>query len=718
MRPAQISKFPRGRLILVVLFVLMQVFLLGLKKHETLFLDVYPNDTPGPRVYGPRLVGQTFVVKKNGLARIDLMVGTYGRTIRNDLIFRLSETKAAKALLVEKAVPGSELRDNLYVSVAFKPLRRSRGKEFKFEVGSPDAAPDNAVSLWMNARDIYREGGPLFNDAPAQGEFVFRAYAKRTILAELGRITAKYPGILGSPFALVTIVVFFEVVQVYFLWALLGYFFGRESAPRRPSEGRRKRPGKAGVPNEYRGAGRMADILLVSDDVVGEKMAGPGIRAWEMARSLSCRFRVRLAVPDLLKNGRSESFFRGAPFETAFYTPGDAAAMRSLADDSRIVIFQGYVLSKFPNLKNRGRYLIADIYDPFVLENLFVHQRKVGNLADREAIHLHDLRVFNDTLLSADHFVCASERQKDLYAGSLMSLDRVDPAALDADPSFQSLISVVPFGLAEDDAPPSPPDDVFGREYPQVGPGDILLIWGGVLSNWFDPATLLQGFKAALTKDPRLKLLFLSTGHPNPLLPPFEIAVEARRLAADLGLLDRHVFFRDGWVEYGRRAAFFGRADIGVSIHKTHFETRYAFRTRILDYIKFGLPILCTEGDYFADLVGWEDVGEVVRSENAADIERALLRLAADRERRDAVRARLGEIRARFGWDRVTAPLALHCDKVLAGAVKASQRPGKREISYVCGGVPDSALRRRGRKVLEGRLSLGALARLRRLLRL
>ena len=246
MRTARKVNLPSLRVVLVFLFILMQIYLLGFKRHDTLFLDVYPNDTPGPQVYGPRLVGQTFLVKKNGLARIDLMVGTYGRTIRNDLIFRLSETKPAKALLVEKAVPGSELRDNLYVSVAFKPLRRSRGKEFKLEVGSPDAAPDNAVSLWMNARDIYREGGPLFNDAPAQGEFVFRAYAKRTILAELGRIVAKYPGILGSPFALVTIVVFFEAVQVYFLWSLLGFLFSRESAPRRPSEGPKEETGKGG----------------------------------------------------------------------------------------------------------------------------------------------------------------------------------------------------------------------------------------------------------------------------------------------------------------------------------------------------------------------------------------------------------------------------------------------------------------------------------------
>ena len=39
-------------------------------------------------------------------------------------------------------------------------------------------------------------------------------------------------------------------------------------------------------------------------------------------------------------------------------------------------------------------------------------------LADREFIHLNDLRVFNDQVLNGDHFLCASERQKDLFVGS------------------------------------------------------------------------------------------------------------------------------------------------------------------------------------------------------------------------------------------------------------------------------------------------------------
>jgi glycosyltransferase involved in cell wall biosynthesis len=465
----------------------------------------------------------------------------------------------------------------------------------------------------------------------------------------------------------------------------------------------------------------MADLLLVSDDIVGEKMAGPGIRAWEMARSLSRRFAVRLAVPDLSGGPRQERFFRGAPFETAFYALGDSGLIRRLAEESRIVLFQGYVLSKFPVLKGLGRYLVADIYDPFVLENLFVHQRKIRGLGDREAVHLRDLRVFNDVLLAADHFVCASDRQKDLYAGALMSLGRIGPAAFDADPTFAELLSVVPFGIAEGEGTRSagpPADDPVGREFPGIGKDDILLLWGGVLSNWFDPATLLRGFSGALKRDPRLRLLFLSTAHPNPLLPPFETAADARRLAAELGLLDTAVFFRDGWVAYEERAAYFGRADVGVSIHRTHFETRYAFRTRILDYVKFGLPILCTEGDYFAELVGREDLGEVVLSESAADVEGAILRLAANPIRRSDIKGRLGGVRGRFAWDRIVDPLARHCERVLAGEVLPAARPGRKEIAFVCGGVTDSALRRGSRKILGGKILPGALARLRRWLRL
>ena len=41
----------------------------------------------------------------------------------------------------------------------------------------------------------------------------------------------------------------------------------------------------------------MHNILLISNDVIGERMAGPGIRSWEFAKALSGSFQISLAVP-------------------------------------------------------------------------------------------------------------------------------------------------------------------------------------------------------------------------------------------------------------------------------------------------------------------------------------------------------------------------------------------------------------------------------------
>ena len=207
-------------------FALLLVYFLAVARHDTLILDVSPNDTPSPRIFGLRTVGQTISVKTNGLARVDFMVGTYQQAIQADLFFELWEVGPAKKRVVSKSFSGSVLKDNLYATAVFPPIRRSKGKSFKFVVSSLSSAPENAISLWMNARDIYRDGESLFNDAPAGGDLVFKAYAKRTIIAELGRIATRYPGVLGHPFLPAMALLLFAVVQSYFFRRLLGHFFG------------------------------------------------------------------------------------------------------------------------------------------------------------------------------------------------------------------------------------------------------------------------------------------------------------------------------------------------------------------------------------------------------------------------------------------------------------------------------------------------------------
>ena len=44
-------------------------------------------------------------------------------------------------------------------------------------------------------------------------------------------------------------------------------------------------------------------ILLLCPDVITERMAGPAIRYWEFAKTLSQQFRVTLAATNLIPNG-------------------------------------------------------------------------------------------------------------------------------------------------------------------------------------------------------------------------------------------------------------------------------------------------------------------------------------------------------------------------------------------------------------------------------
>jgi glycosyltransferase involved in cell wall biosynthesis len=470
---------------------------------------------------------------------------------------------------------------------------------------------------------------------------------------------------------------------------------------------------KKDKPNEFR-----YDVLIISDDVVGSRMAGPGIRCWEMAKVMARHFKVGLAIPDFSYISPDDALFKDISFDIYRYSLAQPNNLKNVAASARIVIIQGYILSKFPFLRHLPVHLIVDVYVPFVLENIFTHRTTTDNIQERHAIHLHDLRVFNDQLQRGDHFLCATPRQRDLIFGALLALNRINPRVADQFPALDDLISIIPFGLEEAERPVRLSDQPLRRLFPEIGEGDIVILWGGVLTNWFDPLTLIQAFYEAIEAEPRLKLIFLSTTHPNPLLPKFAMAQKAINLAQELGLLNRSVFFNQTWIDYRERSAYFSAADIGISIHQKHLETEYSFRTRILDYIKHELPIICTEGDYFADFVAKEELGMVVPAGAMEKLREAILRLAKDKVLRERIKERMRKVKEKFGWSRVLQPLITHCEKVLEGKAMTWPVPSERELKYVClpyreGWIKKMVKRIMGNKLF--RLNWRLIARLRRL---
>jgi glycosyltransferase involved in cell wall biosynthesis len=184
-----------------------------------------------------------------------------------------------------------------------------------------------------------------------------------------------------------------------------------------------------------------------------------------------------------------------------------------------------------------------------------------------------------------------------------------------------------------------------------------VLLWGGSLLDWQDPVTLIEAVASLAPRRPELKLLFMGTKHPNPLVKPMRAVTASRERAEALGVVDRHVFFND-WVPYTERARYLAEADLGVSTHREHLETHFAFRTRMLDYVWARLPIVCTEGDVFARLVRSEGLGATVPPGDAPALAAAIDRLLADDAARAAARAALGRVGRDLQWSRVVAPLA------------------------------------------------------------
>jgi len=129
-----------------------------------------------------------------------------------------------------------------------------------------------------------------------------------------------------------------------------------------------------------------------------------------------------------------------------------------------------------------------------------------------------------------------------------------------------------------------------------------VIIWAGGVYNWFDPETLIKAVDRLRKTRPKVRLFFLGMQHPNPAVPEMRAAAQARRLADELGLTGVHVFYNEGWVRYDDRQNYLLDADVGVSTHFVHLETTFSFRTRILDYLWVGLPVVATVGDAFEAL--------------------------------------------------------------------------------------------------------------------
>ncbi|HEX6198762.1 MAG TPA: glycosyltransferase, partial [Thermoanaerobaculia bacterium] len=288
----------------------------------------------------------------------------------------------------------------------------------------------------------------------------------------------------------------------------------------------------------------------------------------------------------------------------------------------------------------------VDLYDPWLVENLH-YAPELGLDPYR-----NDHATWVLQLSRGDFFLCSSEEQRLFYLGFLAALGRVNPRRLEIDPDLAGLIAPVPFGVP-DELPPHRP-----LLEPRA-PGERRLLFGA-LYDWYDPWTLLDALEL-LAPEPRAgpaaAWTLLLIRHPDPAGTPQRLMRQVEARCRERGWWGTRVRALD-WVPAERRYDLLRDVDLLVAPHRPSLETRLSMRTRFLDALAAGLPVVTSEGGTLSRLLREENAGWVVPPGDARALAAALEEALDEPDRHAAGAAALAR---RLSWDRALEPLLLFC---------------------------------------------------------
>ncbi len=375
---------------------------------------------------------------------------------------------------------------------------------------------------------------------------------------------------------------------------------------------------------------RARQILFVTFDVIGPRRGGAAIRVLGLAGAVArSGFSVTVVAP------RVDHFVSDEFALQEFDLARPRETLRPLLRETALTVLPLHALVRLPFLSRAKIPLVFDLYDPFLFELMAAG-------ADENELQAH-LVLQNQVLRRGDFFLCASERQRNYWLGELSTNGRTEP---------NELIAVVPFGI--DPAPPPihrSSRDVFSS-IPLTG---RIIIWPGGIWDWTDPETLLKAMR--FLESSGIHLVFFAGKHPGEDHEETAAACKARSLGGG------NVHFIDDYIPYDRRGDYFAECDAAVSTHRANLESRFAYRTRFLDCLWAGLPIVCTEGDVFAELVVRQELGLTVPPENPELLARAIERIVLDSAFTERCRANVIRLRPQFDWNDAIKSFAPFCSR-------------------------------------------------------
>jgi glycosyltransferase involved in cell wall biosynthesis len=182
---------------------------------------------------------------------------------------------------------------------------------------------------------------------------------------------------------------------------------------------------------------------------------------------------------------------------------------------------------------------------------------------------------------------------------------------------------------------------------------DFTVLWCGGYNTWTDVDTLFAGLEQAMAVNERVH--YLSVGA-STYDGPDNVYDRFLGLIAASPYRDR--FHMLGWRPWSEMASFYQNSGVGLNIDALHYETIYGTRTRLVEMIAAGLPVITSLGAELSYLL--RDAGAALTFQvgDANGLGQQILILAEDRACREQMSAAASHYAARdLSFYETTAPL-------------------------------------------------------------
>ncbi len=326
-------------------------------------------------------------------------------------------------------------------------------------------------------------------------------------------------------------------------------------------------------------------ILVISEGpppLGSTGVEGGGLRAWGLAKALAHHgFQVTFAYRStfaLADDHERTSIPDGVKVDT-----WDGTNLKDIIDNHRIIVMRyamGEALHIISCLSD-SHILVSDNYIPISVEVAARQSDDPNELTNYLRLQKSSLRATR----RADYILYASDTQYHYYVGYLAGINKLNPKTYG---ELEKRMFKVPYGVD--------PSEKVGRA--QSRPDKPTLLWYGAFYSWFDMESLVESLKELKKDVPGFRMVIAGAQNPynkDPgLLAHYNRTMKALEPIKDIIELVPWGPFDERFVTYAKSSAI-------ITWNHDGLENKFAWRTRLMDFILAERPIITNGGDPLAE---------------------------------------------------------------------------------------------------------------------